>query len=135
MNINIFKNYLASARASAFYITPVLNRQIFSLSNTSRIALLGRNFLLSNPCSVWDCKGRNLILKTKNIFLFFFFSLTMFPRLTFPTIPTNSSIKQHSLFDLTLFPLSIAGCKGKNTFLDCKQKIKLFDNYTDYQSH
>jgi len=103
MNINIFKNYLASARASAFYITPVLNRQIFPLSNTSRIALLGRNFLLSNPCSVWDCKGRNLILKTKNIFLFFFLltyhvSTANFPNNSYQFFyQTTLAFRPHSL--------------------------------------
>ncbi|PPL01977.1 hypothetical protein SAMN05444682_105358 [Parapedobacter indicus] len=71
MNIFTLKNLIASARASAFYITPVLNRQIFSLSNTSRIALLGRNFLLSNPCSVWDCKGKEFFILCKIYFNFF----------------------------------------------------------------
>src|SRR5690606_23776027 len=78
MNINIFKNYLASARASAFISRRFRTGRFFSLSNTGCIALPGRNFLLSNPCSVWDCKGRNLFLKTKNIFLFFFFPLPRF---------------------------------------------------------
>jgi hypothetical protein len=133
MNINIFKNYLASARASAFISRRFRTGRFFSLSNTGCIAPPGRNFLLSNPCSVWDCKGRNLFLKTKNIFLFFFFPLPRFRGPPSHQFPTNSSIKQHPLINLTFIPLSIAGCKSKNTFLECKQKIKLFYNYPDNQ--
>src|SRR5690606_21759150 len=66
-----FKELVASARASAFISRRFRTGRFFSLSNTGCIALPGRNFLLSNPCSVWDCKGRNLFLLCKIYFNIF----------------------------------------------------------------
>src|SRR5690606_21924374 len=85
MNINIFKNYPASAHASALlFQTGSEPVDFLDFKPRSHRASGPEPLLSRTPRSVWDCKGRNVYLKTKNIFLFFSFSRTVFPRLTFP---------------------------------------------------
>jgi len=104
MNINIFKNSLASAHASTLYVKPVHNRPIFLFQKPAASRYWIGTFSLSKtPVPFGIAKVEMFILKTKNIFFIFSSSLTVFPWPTFPPIfyrffyQTTTAFRPHFL--------------------------------------